>query len=299
MSVPMPMLPRRSVTELERAAYARDGAVVLRGVLDLAWVERMRAAIDTVLAAPGDAAVEYAEGGAAGRYLGDFLMWMHNDDFREIALASPLPALAAEIMQSREVRLFYDQLLVKEPGTPTQTPWHQDLPYWPLRGADILSLWIGFDRVTAESGAMRYVKGSHLPGVLYAPTPFGKTSGFAAILARAKLPPFPDMGKVLETAELLICEVEPGDVVVHHPLTFHWSPGNLDPVLRRRALALRYVGDDARFDPAAANFLDHPKLAPMLKEPPGFSDGEPLSGANFPVVWPRTTGQTPHGRAGA
>ncbi|KAF0171316.1 MAG: phytanoyl-CoA dioxygenase [Alphaproteobacteria bacterium] len=280
--------PSRNFTS-ERAAYARDGAVILKGVLDLDWVERMRAAVAEILDHPGAAAVEYAPSGSRGRYLGDFLMWTHQGDFRDFALASPLPAIAQQILQSDVVRFFYDQLLVKEPNTLEETPWHQDLPYWPLRGEDILSLWVPFDPVSANSGAMRYVKGSHRSGALYAPTPFSSSSGFSAVLAARDLPRFPAPESFLPEADILVCEMEPGDVIAHHPLVFHWSPGNLDPRQRRRALALRYLGDDARFDEDAANFLDHPRLKPLLPEPLQFRTGDRPTGCNFPVAWPRAT----------
>lgn len=282
-----PTMPLRAVSGDERRAYRDDGAVVLKGLIPPEWIDRMRAAVDRALNSPGAAAVEYAETGGGGRFLGDFLVWMRDPDFHDFACDSPLPKIAHDLLQSENVRLFYDQLLVKEPNTKEETPWHQDLPYWPLRGDDILSLWVPFDSVTAESGAMRYVKGSHKLGILYAPTPFGKSSGFAQILDAAKLPPFPATDSFLPNADILTCEMAPGDVIAHHPLVFHWSPGNLDPDRRRRALALRYVGDDAAFDENAANFLAHPKLAALLREPLIFSTGDKPKGANFPLVWPR------------
>ena len=35
------------------------------------------------------------------------------------------------MMGCRRVNFFFDQLIVKEPGTAQRTPWHQDLPYGP------------------------------------------------------------------------------------------------------------------------------------------------------------------------
>lgn len=277
--------PQRDVTAREIEDYRRDGAVVLRDILQPAWLESMRDAVDRGLTRPGKISEEYAKDG--GRYLGDMFMWLRDADFRALALESPLPEIARQVMASASVTFFYDQLLVKEPMTPTQTPWHQDLPYWPLKGADILSFWVPFDSVPAEAGAMRYVKGSHRRGQMYAPTVFGKNSGFADIYARMGLPPFPDVEEMLADAEVLVCEVEPGDLVLHHPLTFHWSPGNLSPTHRRRALALRYLGDDAWFDDRPGTFLENPKVAGLLPEPIRYGAGERLAGANFPKVWPR------------
>ena len=287
MTAPYPHIPARDISAEERAAYARDGAVVLRGVLQPAWIERMRTAVDRILASPGSASVEYAAKGSGGRYYGDFFLWMRDPDFRAIALDSPLPLLAQQMMRARCVTFFYDQLLVKEPMTREETPWHQDLPYWPLRGEDILSFWVAFDSVSAETGAMRYVKGSQRSGVMYAPRAFSNDSGFGELYARMGLPEMPSSEALLDGAELLVCEVEPGDIVVHHPLTFHWSPGNLSPATRRRALALRYAGDDAAYDGRPGTFVESSRVQDLLLEPIELSDGEPLRGANFPQVWPR------------
>lgn len=280
--------PLRPVTAAERESYDRDGAVVLRGILQPEWIERMRGAIDRILAASDTGGLEYSEKGSGGRYYGDFFLWLRHPDFRAIALDSPLPALARDLMEAREVTFFYDQLLVKEPMTREETPWHQDLPYWPLRGNDILSFWVPFDHVAPEGGAMRYVKGSHRSGTLYAPRAFSKDSGFAEIYARMGLPEAPPVEALLDGAELLVCAVEPGDIVVHHPLTFHWSPGNLSPGHRRRALALRYIGDDAVYDSRPGTFTQSKRVETLLPEPIRYRDGDRIGGANFPRVWPRT-----------
>lgn len=286
MSTLLDRNPLRDVSPEEKAAYGRDGAVVLRQILPHAWIELMADATDRILESPGAAAVEYTEDGRSGRYFGDFFVWLRDSDFERFALESPLPVLAQQIMDARTVNLFYDQLLVKEPSTAEQTPWHQDLPYWPLRGGDIISFWVPFDSVPAEAGAMRYVKGSHVPGLLYAPTAFGKNSGFAELYAAQQLPPLPDMEIVLAESELLVCEVEPGDIVIHHPLALHWSPGNARSDLRRRALAVRYLGDDAVFDARSGTFLENPRIQQLLPEPLIKEDGTRPRGPNFPRAWP-------------
>ncbi|MEQ8640085.1 MAG: phytanoyl-CoA dioxygenase family protein [Alphaproteobacteria bacterium] len=268
------------------AAYESDGATVVRGVVPPVWIERMRQAIDRVLAKPGRAAVEYTPKDRPGRYYGDFFVWQRDPDFRAFMADSPLPHLAAEIMGSREVRFFYDQLLVKEPNTAEATPWHQDLPYWPLRGSQILSLWVPFDRATLETGVVVYVKGSHRWGKMFAPAAFGKDSGFADVFRKMNMEPVPDIEAERDQYDILTWEVEPGDLIVHHPLALHYASGNASPTARRRGLALRYVGDDARWDDRPGTFLQHPRmqaLLPDLKQ----TAGRPLAGDFFPRVWPR------------
>ena len=265
-----------------RIAYRRDGAAVIRDVLDTGWIERMRAAVERVISAPSASAVEYTPGGAPGRYVGDFFVWMRDADFRALMLESPLPALAQSLMQSQETRLFYDQLLVKEPGTREETPWHQDLPYWPVKGEDVLSLWVPLDPVRLETGAVQYARGSHAEGHFYAPRAFSAGSGFADLYARMNLEPLPSEAEIRDRHEILCFETQPGDVVVHHPLALHYSAGNLSPTVRRRAIAIRYLGDDARWDARPGTFVEKESIRTGLLAPLDFADGARLDGPNFP-----------------
>ena len=269
------------------ADYDRDGAAVIRGAIDKNWVRRMQDAVDRVIAEPGSAAVEYTPSGKSGRFIGDFFVWMRDADFAALAMDSPLPMLAAQIMKAPEVRLFYDQLLVKEPQTSERTPWHQDLPYWPLRGGDILSMWVALDTVTEATGAVCYARGSHRRKTLFAPKAFGKDSGFGALYARMGLPPFPDDTAVEQEYDMISWDVEPGDVIIHHPLVFHSAGGNSSTSLRRRAVSIRYMGDDAVYDDRPGTFVEKESIREILKEPIAILDGQRPSGGNFPLAWPR------------
>jgi len=75
-------------------------------------------------------------------------------------------------MESEKINIFFDQWLIKEPGTQTKTPWHHDMTYWPIDGNKICTLWLALDTVTADSGAVEYVKGSHKWGQKFKPESF-------------------------------------------------------------------------------------------------------------------------------
>ena len=40
--------------------------------------------------------------------------------------------IEVDIAHPGPLHVFYDQLRIKEPGTVKRTPWHHDMPYWPL-----------------------------------------------------------------------------------------------------------------------------------------------------------------------
>lgn len=57
---------------------------------------------------------------------------------------------------------------VKEPNTVEATDWHHDLPFWPMRGNQILSVWVALTDVGPENSALEYIAGSHKWGKFYA-----------------------------------------------------------------------------------------------------------------------------------
>ena len=263
------------------AALDRDGAVVARGVLTGDWIERMREAIETELDQPSATGAEY--GRQAGRFYGDFFLWLHSPAFRDFALASPLPALAARLMRSRGAHLFYDQLFVKEPGSVERTPWHQDLPYWPVAGRQVVSIWVPFDAATPENGVVTYVQGSHLWGRTFRPQAFDAAN--AGAFAASPYETIPDIEGDPDRFKLLSWSLQPGDVLVHYGLTIHGAPGNRTADRRRRALAVRYTGDDARYDPRPGTFMDMDSVRAHVPAP-GLEAGAAMGGPLFPQAWP-------------
>jgi hypothetical protein len=79
------------ITLSDVAAYDRDGVVCLRDLFDAAWVERLRAAVEHDLAAPGPNATNFAEGSTAGKFFGDMFMWKHDPEFRAARSTPRLP----------------------------------------------------------------------------------------------------------------------------------------------------------------------------------------------------------------
>ena len=266
--------------------YRENGACVVRNVVSPEWIARMGEATDRILASPGPASMEYTENNKPGRYYGDFFLWRRDEDFNAFMRSKPLVQLAAEFLQPEQLRFFYDQLLVKEPQTQEHTPLHQDLPYWPLRGKQIISIWVGFDPVTEDAGAVQYIKGSHLWGKFYAPSTFGKASNYADVYKNAGLEEMPDPEQLIRDGEMLHWDLAPGDVVIHHPLTLHYAKGNSSSTGRRRGLALRYIGEDVTWDDRPGTFIKNPNLAKTLPDII-LAEGDAVHGDLFPKVWPQ------------
>ncbi len=210
-------------------------------------------------------------------------------------------------MGSRVVRSFYDQTLVKEPGTLKATPWHQDYAYWPSSGEQVISFWVALDSASPENGVVSYVKGSHRWGS-YIPVEgwsdndpkgvdiFGPTDDLdpEVLVERAgdnatgdQLRTLADLRANPGKYDTLTWNVEPGDVLVHHSKTIHGAPGNLSQDQRRRAISFRFFGDDAVWDESRPHFMRMLKKNAPHFPYPQLESGDPISAPVFPVLWPK------------
>ena len=91
---------------------------------------------------------------------------------------------------------------------------------------------------------MRYARGSHRWDAVYRPNLF--VSSMPIPGTEGELVPDVDALAAAGDAEVLTFATEPGDVVVHHARTLHAAGGNRSTTTRRRAISVRYCGDDAR-----------------------------------------------------
>ena len=253
-----------------------DGAVALRGVFDAPWIETLREGVDDTMATPGPFAKDYAPDGA-GRFFTDHSMFLRMEPFRRFAWDSPAAEIAAQLMGSRKINLYNEHLLVKEPGTATPTYWHHDQPYFRINGKQLTSLWIPLDPVTEETGSLRFAVGSHDWGKHFRPIRIG--AGDAIEAADEMDGPAPDIDGDPERYPTVCFDLDVGDCVAFHGLTLHAARGNPSLRTRRRALSLRFAGDDITWHKRT--------FSPQDWEPEGLVEGGPIDCDQFPLVWPR------------
>jgi len=270
---PEPAAPRRFLSSEELAAFEEDGALCARALLDDETVDTMRVALEDVLSGTSVLAKGQVSRPDDG-FHGDIFVWKLHDAFRDMAWFSPLPALAHQILGSMTVNFFYEQFFVKRSGSPVATPWHQDIPFWPVAGSQIVSFWITLDPVTRESSGLEFVRGSHRWEQRYKAV----TPNYDPYMMDTDLPAAPDFGEQRGEVELLGWDMEPGDVLIFGPVVAHGSGGNHSNEHDRRALAFRYSGDDVVYAPRHATM-------PLLWDH-GLEPGERLAGPLFPQVWP-------------
>lgn len=266
-------------TTEQRQQFADDGVTVLRGAFDDTWIERLRAATDRAMAQRGELTREY-DTNEGGRFHATTFLWLSDPDVEAFVRESPAAQISAELMDSATCSFFFDHLLVKEPGTENPTPWHQDLPYWPVNGTQICSLWFALDPVTTDNGGVRYVAGSHRWTEWFRAQSFGGGDKYSDL----SMPKPPDPDADPDRYRVVAFDLEPGDVVAHHVMTLHGAPGNTHSSARRRGLSTRWCGDDAVYDP-------RDKTMPLPFDP-GIAAGAPMRADRLPLIFTTAAGLT-------
>ncbi len=262
------------ISEAEIAAYRRDGAVCLRGLFDREWLTLLAEAVDRNMAEPGPHAHFYTGAGEPGLFFGDYCNWRRIEGYRRFAFGSPAAAIAGRLMGANKVNFFHEHVLVKEPGTADRTPWHHDQPYWVVDGDQVCSIWLPLDPV-ARAVSVEFVAGSHRWGKWFTPKRFVDHADHPSNEGES----VPDIDADRDAYRLIGWDLEPGDCIVFHALTVHGAPGNSSAVRRRRAVATRWTGDDARF--VRRDGFMSPPFEDVTRAP-----GAPMDCDTFPVVIP-------------
>jgi ectoine hydroxylase-related dioxygenase (phytanoyl-CoA dioxygenase family) len=271
------MLQRNTVDQQNIDDFRASGVTIVRGLFSSDEVALVERGIERNLSDPGPMFKTASKPDDPGRFVEDFCNWQRIDEYSTIAFDSRAADAAGELMGSRVVRLYHDHMLVKEPATRQDTPWHQDQPYYNVEGLDNCSMWMPVDPVAAES-TLEFVAGSHRRGWLM---PRSFMDSQARWFPEGTMEEIPDIEAHRADYDIRCWAMEPGDVVFFHMLTLHHSYG-VPGTRRRRAFSLRFLGDDMVHAPRrwrCSPDFDQQELA--------IPAGSPMDGPLFPVL--RTT----------
>jgi len=193
-------------------------------------------------------------------------VWRQIPIFEHTLRHSALSEVACRLLGETETVVFQDNVICKLPSTTDPVAWHQDFSYWPLDRAEGVTLWVALTDALPDNGCMYFVPGSHLLGEK-SPTDFVENSNQpnqthlpALDLADAPNPPEP-------------FQATAGDLIAHHPLAWHMSPGNQSKRWRC-AWSITFLRPSVRWSPKHA-----PHPFNLTEEP---TEGAPLEGSLFP-----------------
>ena len=257
----------------------QNGVAVLPNIISAEWINTLQIGCDKAIANPGPFAMQYSKN-PTKQYFADSFMWNRIDEFKNFIFGSNIGKIVSKIMGGDDVYLFFDHLLVKEPYSNTSTPWHQDLPYWPLKGGKILSTWIPLDDIDSSSGRMEYIINHDANKILYKPKNFGGDNRYA----NKPYPEIPDIDANKELYDIVAYDTKQGDLLVFDDKIIHGSSGNTSNK-RRRALSLRWVNQDVTFS--------GDEITIKIPSNHGLQAGDLMSKSHqFPLVWPQNNGET-------
>jgi len=281
----------RQITEEEVQQYREYGVVYLPGFLDDEWLGRMErgyteemfggseginqldmGASARALQKAGIELVSPDTEEASGRFWIKTFNWRQFPSIASLGCAAPLPEQIARLMGATRLNFYGEQAFFKEAGSLHRTAFHQDAPYFHLMGDQCCTVWMPLDVVDAENGMMGYIRGSHR----------WKIHAANVFASRQPIPgstsdPLPDIENHEDDYDVVYYPAQPGDAIVHHVRTVHGSTGNTSK-RDRRALALRYVGDDVRYMEREGSPPDSQKSAQL-------NDGDLMDSVEFPLIW--------------
>ena len=126
---------------------------------------------------------------------------------------------------------------IKEPHSKATVGWHQDAYYWPMTPQNSVTVWLAFDDVDVENGAMQIIPGSQKHGLIK----HRRSTSTDSVLTLEL-----ETGTFSEDAAVSLC-LKAGEISLHDDRAVHGSPAN--PSARRRAgLTIRYSGTNVKND---------------------------------------------------
>ena len=259
--------PIQAVTAEHREAYARDGVVCLRQVFDADWIESLIEPAKRICIDKEDVGLLPS---LPGRYMARVV-----PEYRRFVFESPVAEASGQVMGSKEVRFFFDEFFAKPPQSDAKTIWHTDRMGWPTIGKMVPSLWVPLTPIT-KANSLEVVLGSHTEDKKY----WLFSPNARQMIRPPDRLPHPDCEPLRDDPETTIMswDMDPGDMLIVHPWTLHYSGGN--PIDDWRiAVSLRVFGDDIRWAPRP----DCVNLAGVSFDE--MIEGERPAGSHFPLLW--------------
>lgn len=271
------------VTAEERDAFHRDGAAVLRGKFSTDWISTLRAGIDADLANPTANFARHTKDPDAPAYYEDFWAWNKIPQFEAFVRNSPCAPIAAELLGAPSINLVMDNWFLREAGSTSRPPFHQDLAYFDFEGT-MCVLWLPLEPVTRANG-IAFVRGSHLWDKLFMRVRFadGHPSPGPQVVAGKTYHPPPDVNADPGAYDLLQWDLELGDCIYFDMRALHGGLSSVTPSETVRRFTLRMTAPDGIIRYRG----DWAKEERSIFEAEGYKEGDRIAGQFFPQLWPR------------
>ena len=257
------------LTEAQRAAYDRDGVIVVPDVFSPAEIDELRRVTDEFVrgsakVAANDDIYDLEDTHTAQEPRVRRLKAPHNihPAYFRASRNDKVVAILKDLWGS--VRFDTGKLNMKSAGYGAPVEWHQDWAFYPHTNDDLAAVGIMLDDATERNGAMLVVPGSHKGPVF---DHHGPNRRFCGAMDPARCD--------IDLSKTVPCLGKAGSITVHHVRAVHGSATNFSGE-QRRFLLFQYRAADAwpllgfkdgieKFDELllAGDPTLHPRLAPV------------------------------------
>ncbi len=164
-----PSGPFTCISGAQAEAYATQGGFVLPDVFSPMELTALLAELDP-LEAEKNALLQHVDPNAIAIAKHDEIVFrahtvLQSPQAKALASHPAMLALVKDLIGPK-VRLYWDQIVYKRPGTPTEFPWHQDNGYTYVQPQQYLTCWIALTDATEENGCPWIAPGLHKLGTL-------------------------------------------------------------------------------------------------------------------------------------
>ena len=291
-----PEKPLRDLSPEEVGQFLRERVIHVSGVLSPTWIKQIEDVVDAQTQVTG---LQSMKANA----------WHTDENMHRVIMNCPLAHIAQQVLDGmspaddpephgdlKPIRFFYDQMFVKHPyadaGNDAQghlgnTPWHQDITFWPVDGEQIVSVWVALDKTNLENGGLEFVPGSsNFEDRFQA---IGVGDGGRIPFASTTLKALPAInsatsGETEGKLSAVSFDMQAGDILIFDANILHGAPPNLSP-RPRRGLALRYLGSDVVLD--GNKYGEQTSMAPFDCYDESRSNGDNARGYIYPQVLPQ------------
>jgi len=160
--------------------------------------------------------------------------WRITQGFHDVLWNPRFVVAASQLLGTKAIRFWHDQLFCKPALNGGVVAWHQDYSYWTRTSAmQHLTCWVGLDDVNLDNGCLIYIPGSHKWNLLDRNVLAGAMDGIEAFLNDEQREQFKNKVPI---------EMSAGYGTFHHPLMVHGSYENRSEY-SRRAFVLNVFAD--------------------------------------------------------
>lgn len=195
--------------------------------------------------------------------------WRITAGFHDVLWNPRFVVAASQLLGSKSVRFWHDQLFCKPAKHGGVVAWHQDYSYWtrttPMQH---LTCWIGLDDANSKNGCLNYIPKSHHWPLLDRIDLAGDMDSLKDHLTEPQ--------KEAYNKKVAI-EMPAGYGTFHHPLMVHGSYANTSE-RSRRAFVLNVFADGTRSNSEEV----------LLTGVPPVPKGQKMEGQFFPLLFDAT-----------